>query len=98
MDGEIYLSMQLRKFTKAITALTVAAVMVLGAPGVQHSLVRNAHAATPVVDLYDSAPDAPDGELQAIVDNVVGNLPGDWGVAIKKLDTGQYATFNGDTQ
>lgn len=48
--------------------------------------------------LYSSAPDAPDSELQAIVEEVVGGLPGTWGVAVKKLDTGQFAVFNGDKQ
>lgn len=48
--------------------------------------------------LYGSAPDAPDSQLQAIVEGVVGDLAGDWGVAVKKLDTGQYAAFNGDEQ
>jgi beta-lactamase class A len=28
----------------------------------------------------------------------VGELPGRWGVAVKKLDTGEYAEFNGDKQ
>src|SRR5262249_16363206 len=55
-------------------------------------------ASTPVVPLYSSAPDEPDSELQAIVEDVVGNLPGNWGIAVKKLDTGQYAAMNGDVQ
>ncbi|MDQ6693950.1 MAG: class A beta-lactamase-related serine hydrolase [Chloroflexota bacterium] len=46
--------------------------------------------------LFSSAPDVPDYDLQQIVEGVVGDLPGTWGVAIKKLDTGQYAAFNGD--
>src|SRR5207253_516860 len=64
----------------------------------QFSAAAPDHAATPVVQLYGSAPDEPDSQLQAIVEDVVGNLQGTWGVAIKKLDTGQYAVFNGDTQ
>jgi len=48
--------------------------------------------------LYGSAPDIPDSELQSIVEDVVGDLPGTWGVAVKKLDTGQYAVYNGDVQ
>ena len=48
--------------------------------------------------LFGSAPDAPDNQLQAIVEEVVAELPGTWGVAVKKLDTGQYAAFNGDEQ
>lgn len=48
--------------------------------------------------LFGSAPSVPDARLQAIVDEVVGEQPGKWGVAVKKLDTGQYASFNGDVQ
>src|SRR5437879_10362228 len=48
--------------------------------------------------LYGSAPDAPDSQLQAIVESAVKGLPGTWGVAVKKLDTGQYAAVNGDVQ
>lgn len=55
-------------------------------------------AATSFPVLYGSAPDAPDSQLQAIVEDTVGDLGGTWGVAIKKLDTGQYAAFNGDKQ
>ena len=47
---------------------------------------------------FSSAPSVPDAGLQAIVDGVVGELPGTWGVAVKKLDTGQYAAFNADGQ
>src|SRR6187431_3801507 len=57
-----------------------------------------AHAASSVAMLYGSAPDAPDSELQALVEDTVGELGGDWGVAVKKLDTGQYAVYNGDMQ
>src|SRR6478672_327422 len=57
-----------------------------------------ANASTPFTSLYGSAPDEPDSELQAIVEDVVGNLAGTWGVAVKKLDTGQYASYNGDSQ
>src|SRR6478672_2503109 len=57
-----------------------------------------AYAASSVVTFYGSAPDAPDSELQSIVEDVVKDLPGNWGVAVKKLDTGQYAAYNGDVQ
>ena len=60
--------------------------------------VQTARASSPPKMLYGSAPDAPDSELQAIIEDVVGQLPGTWGVVVKKLDTGQYATFNADTQ
>lgn len=46
--------------------------------------------------LFGSAPTVPDAGLQAMVDSVVGELPGKWGIAVKKLDTGQYASFNAD--
>jgi beta-lactamase class A len=53
----------------------------------------------PSVDyLYSSAPDAPDSALQSIVEDTVKDLPGTWGVAVKKLDTGQFAAYNGDKQ
>jgi beta-lactamase class A len=57
-----------------------------------------ANASVPVPMLYGSAPDAPDSELQAIIEGVVGERRGTWGVAVKKLDTGQYAVYNGDVQ
>lgn len=60
------------------------------------SSAHPAHADTPVPMLYGSAPDAPDSQLQSLVESVVGDLDGTWGVAVKKLDTGQYAVYNGD--
>ena len=57
-----------------------------------------AQSAVPVNMLYGSAPDIPDSQLQSIVDDVVGGLPSTWGVAVKKLDTGQFAEYNGDGQ
>jgi beta-lactamase class A len=48
--------------------------------------------------LYGSAPNSPDSELQAMVDSVATKYPGVWGIAVKKLDTGQYAAYNGDMQ
>jgi beta-lactamase class A len=61
------------------------------------STVR-AQGAVPVNMLYGSAPDIPDSQLQSIVNDVVGGLPSTWGVAVKKLDTGQFAEYNGDAQ
>ncbi|HET9494171.1 MAG TPA: serine hydrolase [Chloroflexia bacterium] len=52
----------------------------------------------PVWMLYGSAPDAPDSDLQAIVDDVATRYPGVWGIVVKKLATGQYAAYNGDVQ
>ncbi len=57
-----------------------------------------AHAAVPVNMLYGSAPDTPDSQLQAIIEDVIKDHSGTWGVAVKKLDTGQYAAVNGDVQ
>jgi beta-lactamase class A len=83
-----------RFFRFALIALGVAASgLSLYAPSLRH-----ASADTPVVMLYGSAPDNPDSQLQSIVNDVVGNLPGTWGVAVKKLDTGQFAEYNGDVQ
>lgn len=48
--------------------------------------------------LYSSAPDRPDPALQDIVNDVIADQPGTWGVVVKKLDTGQYASFGADTQ
>ncbi|HYP40965.1 MAG TPA: serine hydrolase [Chloroflexia bacterium] len=58
----------------------------------------HAQSETPTPMLYGSAPDVPDSQLQAIIEEVVGDLPGTWGIAVKKLDTGQYAAYNGDEQ
>src|SRR6476620_10407433 len=89
-----------RRQAIAARTLTVLLVLALLLGGLQQSGSAStpAYAAPPVVMLYGSAPDFPDSQLQAIVDDVVGDLPGDWGVAIKKLDTGQYAVYNGDKQ
>lgn len=48
--------------------------------------------------LFGSAPDNPDSELQAIVENSIKDRSGTWGVVVKKLDTGQYAQVNGDVK
>lgn len=77
-----------------VCALLSGAVLphgTIGAPS-------EAQAASPVPMLYSSAPNAPDSQLQSIIEDTVGNLGGNWGVAVKKLDTGQFAAFNGDTQ
>ncbi|MBF6613327.1 MAG: serine hydrolase [Chloroflexi bacterium] len=80
-----------------ITALIIISLLLpgSGAPWAAAQVVRTSE---PPVTLYSSAPDEPDSQLQAIVEDVVGNLGGDWGVAVKKLDTGQFAAFNGDKQ
>lgn len=52
----------------------------------------------PVYMLYGSAPDNPDSELQAILEDTIKDRSGTWGVVVKKLDTGQYAAVNADTQ
>lgn len=45
---------------------------------------------------WSSAPDLPDPNLQALLQQNVAGLPGDWAVAVKKLDTGQMAMVRGD--
>lgn len=69
----------------------IIAILLLPAPPA-------ARAASNFGMLYSSAPDAPDSQLQKIIEDAVGNLGGDWGIAVKKLDTGQYAEINGDKQ
>lgn len=59
---------------------------------------ESAQAAVPVNMLYGSAPDAPDSQLQAIIEDVIKDRSGVWGIVVKKLDTGQYAAINGDRQ
>jgi beta-lactamase class A len=76
--------------------LTFALVFTASAqPGTARMQEENT---TPSLMRFSSAPSVPDAGLQAIVDGVVGELPGTWGVAVKKLDTGQYASFNADGQ
>src|SRR3954452_4193386 len=96
--GVRFLPKHVRKVTNIILGLMIAGTLSLGGLRGGNGPLQTAQASSPVVDLYASAPDAPDAELQAIVDDVVSDLQGDWGVAIKKLDTGQYATYNGDDQ
>jgi beta-lactamase class A len=48
--------------------------------------------------LYSSAPDYPDANLQAILDSFLADAQGDWSASVKKLDTGQFASFNADEQ
>lgn len=85
-----------RRFPRAIPCL-IALWLVAGTLFLWHT-PKQALADVPTPMLFGSAPNEPDSQLQAIVQDVVGNLPGDWGVAVKKLDTGQFAVFNGDTQ
>jgi beta-lactamase class A len=73
------------------------ALIIAGLPASPGATAPATQAAN-VVTYYGSAPDAPDSELQAIIEEVVSELPGTWGVAVKKLDTGQYASYNGDVQ
>ena len=80
-------------------ALAISAVLLLVAASILSYWDRPAAAQTaPVWMLHGSAPDAPDSDLQAIVDSVATRYPGVWGIAVKKLDTGQYAAYNGDVQ
>lgn len=84
-----------------IMLICVVICTALVAPGLPPTTSHAAIAAqgtASVAMLYGSAPTAPDSQLQAILNNTVGELGGKWGVAVKKLDTGQYASFNGDEQ
>ena len=74
----------------------MCATLIIPAPSTRAANAAQAESRVPM--LFGSAPDAPDSQLQAIVEDTVGELGGDWGVAVKKLDTGQYAVFNGDEQ
>lgn len=47
---------------------------------------------------WSSAPDQPDAALQQILQQSVKDLPGDWAIAVKKLDTGQMAEVNPSKQ
>ena len=48
--------------------------------------------------LYSSGPDYLDTGLQAVLDSYVDDALGDWAVSVKKLDTGQYAAVNANTE
>src|SRR5881275_3633110 len=85
-----------QRFRRTILVMVLALGLVLGGWTGTGQVDTPAQAASPVVTLYGSAPDAPDSQLQSIVEDVVGDLPGTWGVVVKKLDTGQYAVYNGD--
>lgn len=87
-----------RKWFPRLAVSLAAALALLPAAGDASAGIPYAQAPSYVVNLYSSAPDAPDSELQAIVDDVVSELPGTWGVIVKKLDTGQYAAFQPDVQ
>ena len=89
----------LKRRLRVVLVWLPAISLLLGGAGLQPAPVeRPAYAASPVYALYGSAPDSPDSQLQAIIEDVAKDLPGSWGVAVKKLDTGQYATYEGDTQ
>jgi beta-lactamase class A len=99
---------QIRKSAPAWLAAPVSVILLLGvlvpalgplgaAPPI-HPAGSRAADAPPTPLFYSSAPDYPDAGLQGIVDSFVADAPGDWAVAIKKLDTGQYAEFNSHTQ
>ncbi|HUP28466.1 MAG TPA: serine hydrolase [Chloroflexia bacterium] len=88
-----------RRFARSLLILLLAGPFLFLAPGPGLRTPEAAQAAQPAnMMLYGSAPDSPDSHLQAILDDEVGDLPGNWGIAVKKLDTGQYAQFKGDEQ
>ena len=76
----------------------LSALWLLGASLLSWHDPAPAQAAAPFYMLYGSAPDAPDSELQAIIEDVIKDRSGEWGIVVKKLDTGQYAAVNGDKQ
>jgi beta-lactamase class A len=88
-----------RVFQARRRAFTLSAAILLVAASILTYREAPARAQqAPVWMLYSSAPDAPDSDLQAIVDDVATRYPGLWGIVVKKLDTGQYAAYNGDVQ
>src|SRR5437870_1781626 len=89
---------QRNRLARIVLASIVAAAIFQFGQAEPAGVGAEAYAASSVVTLYGSAPDAPDSALQSIVEDVVKDLPGTWGVAVKKLDTGQYAVYNGDVQ
>ncbi|MDQ6695568.1 MAG: serine hydrolase [Chloroflexota bacterium] len=91
--------MKIRLGQRHLMSLTFGLVAMLLVTVAPQATSRRAYAeATSVPMLFGSAPDAPDGQLQEIVESTIADLGGTWGVAVKKLDTGQYAQFNGDKQ
>src|SRR4051812_33580171 len=89
---------QRHRLARIAVASVIAATLFQLGPTHQAGFGATAYAASSVVTLYGSAPDAPDSELQSIIEDVASDLPGNWGVVVKKLDTGQYAAYNGDVQ
>ncbi|MEO8284842.1 MAG: serine hydrolase [Chloroflexota bacterium] len=83
---------------RRLTALLLTLLITIAGIIISWHQTPDAFATAPVSMLYGSASDAPDSELQAIVNDVVSDVRGTWGVAIKKLDTGQFAVVNGDRQ
>jgi beta-lactamase class A len=79
-------------------ASVVALALLVGWPTGMVPAANGAPVSAPAFMLYGSAPDSPDAELQALIESVVSELGGTWGVAVKKLDTGQYAAYDGDRQ
>src|SRR5512146_681920 len=89
-----------RGLTSKLAIVLCLAIMLAGMASMarQTPPMAKAQASSPFPMLFSSAPTEVDAGLQAIVDEVVDDLPGTWGVAIKKLDTGQYAAYNADKQ
>jgi beta-lactamase class A len=88
-----------RVFSARRRALALSAALLLVAASILSYRDTLVHAQqAPVWMLYGSAPDAPDSDLQAIVDDAATRYPGVWGIVVKKLDTGQYAAYNGDVR
>jgi beta-lactamase class A len=99
---------RLRRGLSVVPAWAAIMMLLLSSPGLgmagaiptaggdRLQLVQRPEDSVPI--LYSAAPDRPDPNLQDIVNDVIGDEPGTWGVVVKKLDTGQYASFGVDTQ
>jgi beta-lactamase class A len=83
------------RFLLLCVASAAALLLLAGWPG---NPALGAPVSAPAAMLFGSAPDSPDAELQALIESTVAEVGGDWGVAVKKLDTGQFATYSGDEQ
>ncbi len=76
-----------------------AVIIVFTLVSPNHTAAQRLNDATPsAADLlrWSSAPDLPDRNLQQILQRSVQNLPGDWAIAVKRMDSGQMAEVSGN--
>jgi beta-lactamase class A len=87
----------LRKFRPLASALIVL-IICLNFSGITSAHTMRNVQASGAADLlrWSSAPDQPDANLQKLLEQSVAGLPGDWALAVKKLDTGQMAMIRGN--